>query len=257
MNELALGVLEIKYELPQIKYDLTELNAEIKKLTDQYSGYVIVDESELPNAKKILANLNATAKEISDMRISTVKKIKVPLDTFETEIKDLTKKLDALATEIKAQVGDYDVRIKERKRAEIKALSDYAPYTVFNETWLNKTIAISQIESDLAEQKKSFQTACGIIQTTCTICELETEKYFEMLTNGAELNDIVTLIKNDKAIKEKYANVPPQAEPIVAINVDTDLDIYIRTYKIKGTKAQLTAVYDYMQKIGVLILEKN
>jgi hypothetical protein len=258
MNEIALNKVEITYDLPQIKYDLTELNTQVDGLIEQYKGYIILDESELPSAKKVLANLNATTKEISDMRIAIVKKIKEPLDKFEIDIKTITKKVETLSGDIKTQVSDYDTRIKERKRTEIKALPDYADYTVFNETWLNKTVPLSQVEFELAEQKKTFQAACNVIQTTCTICELDTAKYFDLLSKGTELNSIIELIKNDRAVKQQYANVSsaPSVSPKEII-IDTDSDIYTRTYKIKGTKQQLKMVYDYMQTVGVIILEKS
>lgn len=257
MNDITLNKLEITYDLPQIKYDLTELNTQVDSLITQYTGYVILDESELPSAKKILANLNTTAKEISDMRIATIKKIKEPLDKFENDIKAITKKLETLSADIKTQVGDYDVKIKERKRAEIKALPDYADYTVFNETWLNKTVSIAQIEFELQEQKKAFQTSCGVIQTTCTICELDTAKYFDMLAKGKELNDIIELIKNDRAVKQQYANTPSAQNVAPQIEIDTDSDIYTRTYKIKGTKQQLKLIYEYISTVGAVILEKS
>jgi len=254
MNDIALNKLEIKYELPKIIYNLSELEHQVEGLIVQYEGYVILDENELPSAKKVLANLNATTKEISDMRIATVKKIKEPLDAFENQIKAITKKIETLAGEIKTQVNDYDYNIKERKRAEIKTLPDFADYTVFNEAWLNKTTTIQQVEFELAEQKKNFQASCNVIQTTCMICELDTTKYFDMLAKGKELNDIIELIKNDKTVKDKYATVVET--PIVppkAITIDTDSDIYTARYELKGTKTALSMVYEYIQLCGVSV----
>jgi len=251
MNEITLRELEISYKLPTVTFDIEPLQAQINQIKKQYDGWVLKDD-DVATAKKISAQINKVAKQISDKRIAIAKQIKEPITKFENDIKTLTKELETLSGKIKSQIDEFDTKQKESKRAEIKELPEWTDYMIFDESWLNKTFAIADVQKNLSAQKTNFQNNSLLIQTSCKGYGLEPEKYLEKLAHGVEINEIIKILTNDYEVKQKYATTEPIATaPIITIEDVADTKTYEYRLLITGTKAQLKALRQYIDDNGL------
>ena len=257
MNELLVpNSLKVEYQLPTLKYDITSIKDAVKDLEEEINELLKTatdDDIELIKSNK--TELNKLAKALSDKRIEIVKEIKKPLDVFDKDVKDITKTVQDLSDKLNAIVIDYETEQKDKKRKEIMALSDYADYTVFNEKWLLKGTSIKQVEFDLSEQKKTFETNCKLIDATCKAYNLEPDKYFKMLVSADDVDSIIKMIENDNDVRNTYQDKPTeQATVKVSNEILRETDIYSKTFTVKATKAQLIMLKDYMDKIGIEIV---
>lgn len=248
MNEIINGKMSVSFTPAKIECNIEEMRESIKAFTEQYKGYLVQDETEVANAKKVVANLNSIEKSISDQRIAFVKEISKPQAEFETTVKAICADIHSVSTGISEQVKAFETAEKERKRAGILALPDYADYIVFDDRWLNKTYTMEMIQKDLENQKSLFQTNCTIIKTNAEIGGLDSADYLNALANGTSIEEITATMKHDHDLLAKLPNTLP---PLSVPQMDSDPTIFTRVWKIKGTNAQLTAIKDFMGKIGV------
>ena len=256
MNELTnIESLKVEFQLPTLKYDISLIKEAVKDLESEINAFIdTATDDDFERIKASKTSLNKLAKALSDRRIEIVKEIKKPLDVFEKDVKDITKTVQDLSDKLNGMVTSYETEQKENKRKEIMALSDYADYTVFNEKWLLKGTPIKQVEFDLSEQKKTFETNCRLIASTCKAYSLEPDKYYKMLVNAETVDNIVLMIENDNEVKQTYANEPVETPIKVSNEILRETEIYNKTFSVRGTKAQLTMLKEFMDKIGIEIV---
>lgn len=253
MNEIKLTQINVEYTLPTIKADLESLKQEVNRVAESYAGW-IVNEEEIDVAKKTTALLNKVAKELSDKRIALAKEIKKPLDEFESEIKTLTKRLETVSGDIKAQVDTFTEQQKQSKREAILALEEWADYMLFDDRWLNKGVSLPEIKESLLAQRKVFENSCLMIQTTCNALGLEAEKYYGQLANKLPIQSIIAQIQNDSEVKQRYANAPKvEEQPKVEVKIEDvqDTNTYTFRLEVSGTKLQLKALREFIDNNGL------
>lgn len=257
MNELKpINNLKVEYILPTLTYDISDIKNGVNELSEQIKALLdSATENDFEIIKERKTEMNKLAKALSDKRIEIVKEIKKPLDSFETEVKNVTKQVQDLSDKLNNIVIEHENALKEKKKAEILALPDYANYSVFNEKWLLKGTTIAQVEFELAEQKKVFQGNAKLIETTCKAYGLDSDKYYLMLVDGKNADEIVAMIENDVEVKNSYSK-PSETEPIIPKEILRSTEIYRKTFTIKATEAQLTMVKAYLDKIGVEIIKE-
>jgi len=250
MNDLTK--FNVSYELPKITTDLAELKNAIEELETQYNGW-LVREDDLPAAKKNVADLNKVAKAISDKRIELAKIIKAPIDVMESELKALTNRVTALATNIKVQTTQYEEKRRADRQAEILAFPEWVDaYMTFDEKWLNVATTDKTIKEGMAAQKQFFTNNALLISTTCNAKGLANDKYLEMLAQHREVAEIVALIENDANVKARYASEPITTPPETPqLTVDLEPEIYELTLRLTATKGQLVALEDFITKLGI------
>ena len=239
--------MTINFTPAKIECNIEEMREQVKAYTEQYKCYLVQDETEVSNAKKIVANLNSIEKSLSDQRIAFVKEISKPTIEFETAVKTICAGIHSVSTGIAEQVKMFETAEKERKRAEILSLPEWAEYMVFDERWLNKTYLLDAVKKDLENQKSLFQTNCTIIKTNAEIGGLDSADYLNALANGTSIEEITAAMKHDHDLLAKMPNTPHLG---FIPSTDTDPTVYTVNWKIKGTKTQITAVKEFLEKIG-------
>jgi len=253
MNEVKANGISVSYDLPIIKCDLEELKQEVKEIVNTYKD-LVVTEDDVKSGKETVAKLNKTAKAISDRRIEIVRKIKAPLDEFETEIKGLTKEIENVASAIKSQLDVYEEQRKESKKQTILSSPLWETYMEFNLTWLNASSTMKAIEEDMLVQKQNFENRKLMIESSTKLVGLNPDKYIDLLWQNKDVNEIIQLIQNDSDLKrevlsEKSGSTTPQ----VKIELNAESEVYRLNRVIVGTKAQLKALNEYALSIGVKI----
>ena len=253
MNEIQLNAIEVAYELPKITAELAPLRESVAQIVKQYQGFV-VGEDDVDAAKKIVTQLNKTAKSMSDKRIEIVRTVKTPIDAFENDIKLLTKEIETVAAQIKAQTDDYETKRKQAKKQLIVTSEPWLPYMNFDEAWLNKTVAIETVFDDLAKQRTTHDSNELLIKSTCGALGLESIKYVDMLDSKVDITTIIAQIKNDDDVRKRYANKPaetpqtPVAAPSAPITPQdtSDTDTYTMTLRFTTTKTKLKMLRQFV-----------
>jgi len=255
MNEIALVEFEIKYELPKVNYDLSKYKKQIKELKEKYEKKPITKD-DVPVTKKEIARLNKFSKAVNDRKIEITKKIKEPITTFESEIKELCKDIDDVSKGLSTKVKIFTDKVIEDKKKEILALDEWvSEYMAFDESWLAVAYTIAKVKVDLAKQNNDFQNHSLLITTTCKSLGLDEVKYLELLMKRQEIEYIVDLINNDYNIKETYSNAPTVEKvvsaPTITIEDVKDEDVYTFTLQFTGTRTQLKLLKEYMNENNI------
>jgi hypothetical protein len=262
-NEIASFEMKVNYVKPEVGYNLTELDLIIDKIKKQYkdsknqnNGVIIVDENSYTSAKKDRAKLNTSSKAINDKKIEISKIISEPIKTFESEIKKRIEEIKSLSDSIDIEIKAYEDKQEKQKETEIKALPDYADFTVFNEKWLQKTYEFKTIEEEIKAQKLVFQSNCRAVEMTCQAYGINKEKYYNMLIEKKTVEEVMTMIENDvKVIQANKSLSNTVCEPKKTIFIDTSGDKYTKTFTVKGSKSQLISLKEFMEQTGIEIVK--
>lgn len=250
MNDLAK--ISVTYELPQIALNTAEIEAAIAELEEQYRGWIVVAD-DLHQAKKTVAELNKSAKAIEDKRIEMKKKISEPITAMENTLKALSKRINDLGNEIKAQTDGYEKKRVEDRTNEILAFPEWvAEYMAFDPKWTNITMTDKQIKEQMAMQKQFFTNNSLLIHTTCNAKGLKAEKYVGQLASGVAVAEIVASIENDAQVMMQYAQEARAVDSqIIVHTIEEETEVYDITLKLTATQPQLTALRKRIDELGI------
>ena len=146
----------------QIDFNYEQAEQYLESLIGDMKGWVI-QEADLTFAKDTLADLNKLSKNVEDFRKKNKKEMEKPIKEFEAKCKLLVDKINEVYSPLKLQYEGFEEQRKAKKKVEVMALIEevraksdlpekYSSRIVFNESYLNKTISIKQVEQDLYKQ---------------------------------------------------------------------------------------------------------
>ena len=146
----------------QIDFNYEDAEKYLESLIGDMKGWVI-QEADLTFAKDTLADLNKLSKNVEDFRKKNKKEMEKPIKEFEAKCKLLVDKINEVYSPLKLQYEGFEEQRKAKKKVEVMALIEevraksdlpekYSSRIVFNESYLNKTISIKQVEQDLYKQ---------------------------------------------------------------------------------------------------------
>lgn len=153
---MNLDTISINQTLPAITCDYQSLREWAYGITAKYRDLTIT-EDQVKEIKADMAELNKAKQKLERARIDTVKEISAPIKKFEAEIKAISGLFDKAYSSLAEQVKVFEDAEKDRKREQIQAIlvvecqqakvdSDSIP---FNPRWLNKTMSMAAIRSDI------------------------------------------------------------------------------------------------------------
>jgi hypothetical protein len=241
-------------------------------------------EEQMQDAKKDRATLNAMRKAISDRRIEVKKALLAPYNTFEAEVKEVVALIDKPIAMIDEQTKAYEDKVKEEKRKSlieyfkenVGELSDVLTFDmIFNQKWLNKTSSIKSCKEEISSAIEKTETDLKTIETMIEEKYKGYAKDFYFRKGQSitsVLNEVGRMRKIDREAEEKRLAKEKQErlreqedvqteEPInppiepekeqeqVAdpfADKDTDTKIYKASFTIRGTKAQILSVKEFM-----------
>jgi hypothetical protein len=146
----------------QIDFNYEQAEQYLESLIGDMKGWII-EEDDLTFAKDTLADLNKLSKNVEDFRKKNKKEMEKPIKEFESKCKLLVDKINEVYSPLKLQYEGFEDKRKAKKKIEVMALIEevraksdlpekYSSRIVFNESYLNKTISIKQVEQDLYKQ---------------------------------------------------------------------------------------------------------
>ena len=242
---MELVKTNVTFTKPTINYDLGEIKTEIERLNSLY-GNLIIKEDDIPNMKKEIAQINKIKKAISTKRIDTVKEITEPIKTFESELKGFEKTLTEMYSKISEQVKTFENEQKQARKEEIMQWDEFKVFMVFEERWLNKSTSDNSIKADIQNQQMAYDNNVKLIESTCNLAKLESGKYIQMLNNKAEINEIITLMQNDKDLLETYDKIEEETK---TIEIEKTFTTEVLT--ISCGVNQMKELKEYMTKNGI------
>lgn len=242
--------------------------AELKKIQKSVNDFKIKTKKELTESVTLF---ESQCKDIISEFDEPINFISTQLDEFETNrIKVKTLQVQSLISQ------GYEQTEIEPKFQTIEFRSD----------WINATKKEKDIIDELAYELKQCATNQTAYYTNCELIET----FVKLANSEHELNvglDAQTFIKMDhlsleqikqlinqsaerqqqseKAYKEKVetqaqaktveviSKVTEQIDKIIPVESQGE-PVYERTIKVKGTKAQLVALKNYLEQIGIEVL---
>ena len=151
--------LKVKeYQLPApIEFNFDELKSEIAEKVKMYET-LIYNDDQIKEAKADRANLNKLKKALNDERLRREREYMEPFNEFKARINEIISIIDKPIALIDNQVKEYEEKCREDKHAEIEAIFDgiasrpsWLTFNdVFEKSWLNASVSMSAISSELS-----------------------------------------------------------------------------------------------------------
>lgn len=274
MSEQSNQYGELSLQVEELSLGKLTTNAQIILATvrEKLAGYNSENYSEtnIGDAKKDKADLNAAAKKLNDERLALERKWMTPFEDFKAVVTETVTAIKQASSQIDAVVKEVEQREKDEKKAKIVAMFDKAGcqlFTldqIFKPEWLNKGTKEKDIEASIVFAIDKVKSDLAILDR---IDEPEAKAYYL-----STLNLDLALAEADriKANRERLAKVEVEnANPIVqpepatevepapiVVNFNAPLnpaseEIHERRLLVRGTKAQLIALGEYMTSTGI------
>lgn len=254
--EKVPGKLVINYE---------ELKAALSVELEKYKG-LVVTENQITEAKSTRAKLNKVKEAIEDRRKELKKEYLKPYEIVEKQAKELVGMIDEVSSNIANQIKEFEEKEKEAKKIEIANLWVKLGYNkitvdkIWNEKWLNKTFALSNIKEEMQAQiddiegdLNAIKELCGEDKQKCLTLQskyLRTLDFQQVLSEyNAETEAAKKIIAEEKAVKAEQEPITVVSEePQEEVEVQTEVQeaIYEIKFAVIGTEKQIKALSQFM-----------
>ncbi|GAA0122220.1 DUF1351 domain-containing protein [uncultured Clostridium sp.] len=276
MNKLQLKVLETKPAVVSFNYD--EISKYLDEVLKKYEG-IVVTEDTVKDGKKVIADLRKGQKSLDEFRKKTKKELTGAVTEFENQCKELSKKFDEVINPINEQAEQFELKRKEKKRVEVQEVIKlvcelkHVEDLPLDERYLNKSMSLKAIKEDLLSvanqmllEKANHKKNVSLIESKIDLVNAKynvtmvKEPYVSMLEYEDVDNILTKILEDGEALRNKLANTPKQEttsfKPVVQAP-SRDEEIFIDTYEIEGTEAQLNALEDFLNANGYKWLIKE
>lgn len=253
---------------------------EIEKwLTENLSVYknIVVTEDTISEGKAIKAKINRLSKAISDRRIAVKKRYLKPFEDFEANAKRLCGICDEVSQNIDRQIKVFDERKKQEKRDALEAyfnetVGEYHEVvsfdSIFNPRWLNATYSEDQAHDDIQNAISKIDNGVKAIRELHSDFEVTLLNHFYQSRDLAQTLLVKTSLEQQKAREEerkaaeaaakaaqeaqkKPQPLPQGDDPFEPQKPAESEPMLTLRFEVTGTKAQLTALAQYMKNIGI------
>ena len=272
MSENQYG--ELTLQVKELSLGKLTTNAQIILATvkEKLAGYKAENysESNIGDAKKDKADLNNAAKKLNDERLALERKWMTPFEDFKAVVTETVNAIKQASSQIDAVVKEVEQREKDEKKSRIVAMFDktgcqlFTLDQIFRQDWLNKGTKEKDIEADINFAIDKVKSELAILDR---INEPEAKAYYLSTLN---LDQALATADRIKANRERLAKIEaekaapivqpepiPEPEPApieVRFNsppAPVAEEIHERRLLVKGTKAQLIALGEYMTNAGI------
>lgn len=256
-----------------IEFNFDELKTELSTRLEKYNNLTYTEET-IKQAKDDRAGLNKF-KEAIETRRKEIKNLCLkPYNDFEAKVKELTGLIDQPILAIDSQIKNFDNQRIEAKRVDItdffnSAIGDLAEILplekIFNQKWLNATYKMTTIEKEIVETIGKVKGNLNIIEDLKLDPDLALQvkdKYLSTLDFGlamaekTRLENLKTAFKARETIQDEQIH-QEEVKPVLIDEqtpennqIITPLPtekIYYKEFFVRGTKAQLIALGEYLK----------
>lgn len=241
-------------------------------------------ESNIDQAKKDKALLNKFAKDINSKRLEMQREWMVPFDEFKAEVDEIVSLTKDASSKIDEVVKAVDEREKEEKLKEIKQYFSRLNFTlvdydaIHDQRWLNKSVSMKSIRESIDEQINTIQNNLKSIEAIggddeevlkshflTTLSLDDTLQYAQKLKDNRERLEAERKRKEEAELEarnsqdavEVVEEATPQADAsqdntqVEQSRHDEDVELYVRTFRVYGSRDQIVALGDFMNANGI------
>lgn len=225
--------LKIKpYEQPaKIEFNFDEIKNELQESIKKYET-TVYSEEQIKLAKADKASLNKLKKALNDERIKREREYLEPFDEFKAQINEIIKIIDKPISLIDSQIKEFELAKKTEKNGEIEKLFnniDKIPEwlhleMIFNPKWLNATVSLKTIATEINEQLDKVSSDLEILQNLPEFAFEATEVYKTSLDINRAINEGKRLaeIQRKKQEAEKEENATSsKTEQVANMKLET------------------------------------
>lgn len=256
-----------------IEFNFDELKTELSTRLEKYNNLTYTEET-IKQAKDDRAGLNKF-KEAIETRRKEIKNLCLkPYNDFEAKVKELTGLIDQPILAIDSQIKNFDNQRIEAKRVDItdffnSAIGDLKEILplkkIFNPKWLNATYKMTNIQKEIVEtigKVNGNLSVIGDLKLNPNLALQVKDKYLQTLDFGLAMAEKTRLENLQNAINKREAVQDEEIhqEEVKPVLIDeqtpennqiiTPLQtekIYYKEFFVRGTKAQLIALGEYLK----------
>lgn len=252
---MSLTLEVTKKEIGTISINYEELKKELELSLAKYKG-VLVTEETLPIAKKDKALLNKVAKTINDRKIELKKEFLAPYENVELQAKELIKMINDVALEIDVQIKTFEEKDKTEKMAKITKMwekvmeEEQLPFLkleyCFDEKWLNKTFALTNIDNEIKDFISQTKKELSILNNMFDGDDLiaAKTKYYQ----SVDLYSTLEEMKLEKEIKNQVINEQEKEKVNEQEVVEEKEQFYTLQFEIVATEKKINALSKFLKE---------
>lgn len=277
---------------PNIKWNKEELKAQITEFREGYADAIIQNDEDYKAAKKDRTEINAVLKKISDQRIQVKKAVMKPYEVFEAELKDAQSDLEDIQKKIASTIKEYEDEQSEKKLNWIKDVftraiegkdMDFLTLDmIFDKKWMNKSAKEEDIEKAInARVDTIHNNLLWIAEVEDTTIRATARKQYEETLEFGAIVRLVADIKRRREEEEKKAqeerdesrhndlealrnrlNPPNEATstpPDVSVPdsdesaSEAEIQRYFSAFCVRGTAEQIMRLRESAAEIGLSV----
>ena len=281
-----MELIEKELQMPVIKINYEDLENELDKNLEAYSGLIVTEETlaGCKNAQKELASLRT---KVDAYRKDKKKELSAPITEFENQCKKLISKIEAVEAPIKEGIKVFDDMKREEKRVAAEAILDevatknglndkYRKQLTVIDKYMNLTATKKAVQEDaetraftLKVEQDREEERLNIIQSVIDSenqrisTKLDIGQFQSMINYGIATSEIIEEVKK-RATKiyeaeNKPQEVPaePKAEEPKAPSPEPDQagpvvqKQYTATIRMIGTAEELRSVSGFIKAHGI------
>lgn len=281
-----MELIEKELQMPVIKINYEDLEKELDKNLEAYSGLIVTEETlaGCKNAQKELASLRT---KVDAYRKDKKKELSAPITAFEDQCKKLISKIEAVEAPIKEGIKVFDDLKRNEKRLVAEAIiEDVATNTGLNEKYkkqltvidkyLNLTATNKAVREDvetrafaLKVEQDREEERLNIIQSVIdsenqkNYVKLSIDQFQSMINYGMATSEIIEEVKKRAAKIHEAENRPqeapvePKAEEPKAPSPEPEKENavikkqYTATIRMVGTAEELRSVSGFIKAHGI------
>jgi len=264
IQEKDLELVVSEKTLGSLTTNAKQIKALVEKALPKYdiSNY---NESSIDLAKKDKAMLNKASKALNAKRLEFEKEFMKPFSEFKEIVTDTVKLISECSSKIDLVVKQSEQKYKDDKKNAIQKLFDGKGFTlvnlgkIFDEKWLNKTTKEKDIRAEIESRIAKIKDDIITLEAIGEDVDLLKSLYLDTLNINSTIQYANSLKANREKVKaESEKVVAPvvqiQATPEPkkeAVNSASQADIYVRAFKVSGTREDIIALGDFMNQRGI------
>ena len=225
MEEEKAIIIKTDAQLGTIDNNFAELKVAVAKKVMKYQGLVFADEN-IKEAKSTKAELKKMIDTLEANRKAIKRKWNDPYIEFETEVKEIVAIIEKPMLDIDVQIRDFEERRKADKEVQVRDAIEYQLAGIVGEKqafirqagiawddrWLNATMSMTQVGSDISEQIGKMIREINTIQD---ICE-DDDMLSDLLVEYQRTKDLAGTLQKRKAMLAQRETVRQMNEAAAA-----------------------------------------
>ncbi|MCB5881047.1 DUF1351 domain-containing protein [Lachnospiraceae bacterium EP-SM-12S-S03] len=270
----------------EIQWNNEELKAEIAAKMTEYEGLVFTEDT-IKDAKKDRATLNKLKTAFEDERKRIKKAYMDPYNKFESQVKEVVALIERPIGLIDSQIKEVEENKKLQKKKDIEELfrgigfqSFVTLDKIFDNKWLNATVSMTSIETQMKERIFQIGSDIHAINQLPEFSFEAMETYKETLDLGRAISEgqkLADIQKRKIAQEEEWKRLQQEAEErkrreaerekaekekvtvSVAESLQTEIlekaviqeQVYTIDFRVTATKTQLDLLKNFLKESNI------